>query len=69
MKSTLLSLAGAALLLININANAQSTRIGYGDQQFPSCEWLNEMQPCQNAQVNTVPSRNGGTGTETDPYL
>lgn len=69
MKSTLLSLAGAALLLISFNVNAQSTRIGYGEQQFPSCEWLNAMQPCQNAQVNTVPGRNGGTGTEADPYI
>ena len=69
MKNSLLTLAGAALLLININANAQSTRIGYGEQQFPSCEWINEMQPCHNAQANTIPGRNGGTGTEVDPYI
>ena len=69
MRSTLLALAGAALLLININANAQNTRTGYGEQQFPNCEWLNEMQPCHNAQVNTIPGRNGGTGTESDPYI
>lgn len=69
MKNTLLTLAGAALLLININANAQSTRIGYGDQQFPNCEWLNEMQPSHTTQANTIPGRNGGTGTEADPYI
>ena len=69
MKNTLLTLVGAALLLINNNANAQSKRIGYGDQLFPSCEWLNEMQPSTNAYVNTTPGRNGGTGTEADPYI
>lgn len=69
MRNSLLALAGTALLLININANAQNTRTGYGEQQFPNCEWLNEMQPCHNAQVNTIPGRNGGTGTESDPYI
>ena len=69
MKNTLLSIMGAALLLININVSAQSTRIGYGDQQFPNCEWLNEMQPSHNASANTIQGKNGGTGTENDPYI
>lgn len=69
MRNTILALTGAALLLINLNAYAQSTRTGYGIQQFPSCEWINEMQPCHDTQTNTIPGRNGGTGTETDPYI
>ena len=69
MKKTLLTLMGAALLLLNINANAQSKRIGYGDQLFPDCEWLLNMKPSQDIHVNTVPGRNGGTGTQQDPYI
>lgn len=36
---------------------------------IPSCEWLNTMRPTGEIKVNTIPAKNGGTGTETDPYI
>ena len=35
---------------------------------IPSCEWINDMKP-SDIHVNTVRAKQGGTGTETDPFI
>lgn len=71
MNKTLLTIAAVSLFAVSLNQptiQAQTARPGYEGMNLPEVTWLNAAPPTAES-INTTPGKNGGTGTETDPYI